>query len=57
MVGQLLQVLEQRATRAMHHALGKAGGTGGIHDVHRMVEREPLEAQGGARVWSEELIP
>ena len=40
----LLQVLQQGAARAVHDALRHAGGAGGVHDVERMVERQPLEA-------------
>ena len=39
---QLLQVLEQRPAGAVHHALGEAGGAGGVHDVERMVERQAV---------------
>ena len=37
---QLLEVLEERAARAVHHALGQAGRAGRVHDVQRMIERE-----------------
>ena len=42
---QLLQMLEQRAPRAVHHALGKSGGARRIHHVQRVVKRQTRELQ------------
>ena len=44
----LLEVLQQRAAGAVHHALGQAGGSRRVHDVQRVVERQPLEHQRDA---------
>ncbi len=41
----LLEMLEQRAPRPVHQALGQAGGARRIQDVQRMVERQPREGQ------------
>jgi hypothetical protein len=40
---QFLQVVDQDSTRALDHALGLAGGAGGKHDEHRMIEGQLLE--------------
>eukprot|EP00764_Aduncisulcus_paluster_P014222 gnl/Carplike_NY0171/814_a1120_842.p4 GENE.gnl/Carplike_NY0171/814_a1120_842~~gnl/Carplike_NY0171/814_a1120_842.p4 ORF type:complete len:106 (+),score=13.94 gnl/Carplike_NY0171/814_a1120_842:749-1066(+) len=34
------QVLQQGAARAVHDALGHAGGAGGVHHIQRMIERQ-----------------
>src|SRR5260221_11656295 len=41
----LLEMLQQRAASAVHHALGKAGGAGRIKNVERVIERQPSEGQ------------
>ena len=41
-----LQVLEQRAAGAVDDALRLAGGTGGVHHVQRVVERQAGEIEG-----------
>ena len=52
----LLEVLHQRAAGAVHHALRQAGRPRGVHDVKRMIEGQPLEAQlAGTR--SRVLLP
>ena len=40
---QLLEMLEQRAARPVHHALGQARRAGRVHDVERMIERQARE--------------
>ena len=52
----LLQMLEQRAARAVHDALGLARRARREHDEERMVERElpPFEARG---VTAHDQIP
>ena len=42
------QVLDQHAPRAVHQALGLAGGAGGEEDVRRVVEGKHLGLQGRA---------
>ena len=44
---QLLQVLQERPSGAMHHALGETGGAGGVHDVERVVEGKADGRRGG----------
>ena len=46
---QLLEVLEQRAARAVDHALRQARGAGGVHDVERVVEGETADGRTGGR--------
>src|SRR3954453_11425363 len=42
---QLLQMLQQRATGTMDHALREPGGTGGVHDIDGVIEWEAREAR------------
>ena len=39
----LFHLVKQDAAGALHHAFGQAGGSGRVHDVERMSERELLE--------------
>src|SRR5207237_8230417 len=42
---ELLEMLKQRATGAVHHALRQARRSRGVHDVSRMIEGKTLEAE------------
>jgi hypothetical protein len=52
----LLQVLEQRAPRTVHDALGRTGGAGGVEDVERVIEGKALEAKGRSGVARDERV-
>ena len=45
---ELLEMLEQRAARAVHHALRQSRRARRVHDVQRMIERQPLEARAAS---------
>jgi len=49
---QFLQVLQENARRSLHHALGRSGGAGGIHDVERMIWRKLGEVEACRMVVS-----
>jgi hypothetical protein len=51
----LLQVLEQRPARAVHDALGRAGGARRVEDVERVVEGQTLPGDGVGRVAGEHV--
>ena len=53
----LLRVLEQRAARAVHDALRRAGRAGRVQDVERMVEGQALERERGARAPARASVP
>src|SRR6185312_15249586 len=50
-----LEMLQQRSTRSVHHALWKSRRSGRIHHVHGMIERQSLE--GGRPSDASQRIP
>src|ERR1700736_1720487 len=52
----LLEMLQQRAARAMHDAFRHARGTGRKQDVDGMIERQPFECERLGCEWLEEIV-
>ena len=53
----LLEVLQQRAARAVHDAFRRAGGARRVQDVDRMVERQARILDRAGRVRRKEVVP
>ena len=53
----LLEMLEQRPARAMHHALREPSRPRAVHHVERVIEGEPFEPLGCRGAAGEEVIP
>ena len=49
-------MLEQRSSRSVHDALGRAGRSRGIQNVQRVIEGKPLEVDRFARLGLEYIL-
>jgi len=54
---QLLQMLDERSARAVHHALGPAGGAGRKENVEGVLEWELLKVDPPGFVEGDRVLP